>query len=308
MSRPLKDALLEKALTDLRSTTGLVRRHAASELAALRDPRALNPLMVVAANDPEPNVRIEATRAVAEIRAKDALPGSRRDKTPDLEETSESWSQGIMRSGLAGGRGPATSAEEEEGPEYREAPKATAKTRKLTKANWAAPDRPDMPAAELKLRSTAAENARALHEVRQRSPEEAARLRQQLLDEALRGTGVHVEAKRYGFKLEVHLLDGRRQYVRIGFEQSDFESDKLIVIFSPCGRAMPEHYKWALELNHRLSYGKLGVHKGPRYDEFVMSATLLEATTDPAELRKAILAVAEKADKIEKMFSPEDRY
>ncbi len=85
-------------------------------------------------------------------------------------------------------------------------------------------------------------------------------------------------------------------------------SVKVIVIFSPCGKADPRHFRWALELNHGLSYGKLGVVGGPAGDEFVMLATLLEATTDPAELRTAILSVAEKADKVEQRFDTQDRY
>lgn len=280
---PAKDEDLRRSLGDLRSEVGLIRRRAAGELARLHDPRALDALMAAAARDVEAQVRSEAARAVEEIR------GSRSIPLAEPGEQTETWSRRVL-----------DKASSDTG-ERRQVP--LAKTKKLKKSELAETREQSPP-----VRSSAAENARALEATRQRSATDAATIRRALLDESLAAMGIAIEQKRYGFKLTVPLLDGRKQFVRVGYEQSDFEADKVIVIFSPCGRAEPKHFRWALELNHGLSYGKLGLVTGPHGDEFVMSATLLEATADPAELRKAILSVAEKADKVERQFSPEDRY
>lgn len=287
MSAKERDDLLRRALGDLRSEVGLIRRRAVGELGRLGDPRALDVLMAAAEHDTEVQVRSEAARAVEAIHA-------RGDQDEPGEATGE-WAQRILKK--------ASSDTGDRPPPPPPPPGAFARTKKLKKSELS---EPEMDAAP--VRSSAAENARALEATRQRSPAAAADARRQLLDESLSGMGIPVEKKRYGFKVTVPLLDGRRQFVRVGYEQSDFEADKVIVIFSPCGKADPKQFRWALELNHGLSYGKLGIVGGPHGEEFVMSATLLEATADPAELRKAILSVAEKADKVEQTFGPEDRY
>lgn len=236
--------------------------------------------MSAAARDVEAQVRQDALRAVERLKPV-AIP------LDEPGETTDQWSGRILKK--------ASSSDDAK-------PKPLEKTKRLRKANVAT-----TPRAEPSLRSSAAENARALEATRSRSVTEAMSVRRQLLDEALSGMAIPIEEKRYGFRLTVPLLNARKQFVRVGYEQSDFESDKVIVVFSPCGQAEPKFFRWALELNHGLSYGKLGIVAGPHGDEFVMSATLLEATADPAELRKAILSVAEKADRVEAQFSPEDR-
>jgi hypothetical protein len=279
MSADETEALLRRSLHDLRSEVGLIRRRAVEELVRLGDRRALDALMAAAARDVEAQVRLDASRAIERLQAV-AIP------IEEPGETTDRWSGRVLEA--------ASSADA--------AAKPLDKTKRLRRA-----DAPTAQAEPAPLRSSAAENARALEAARVRAPQDAVTFRRQLLAEALSGMPIAIEEKRYGFRIIVPLLDGRKQIVRVGYEQSDFESDKVIVVFSPCGRADPRFFRWALELNHGLSYGKLGVVAGPRGDEFVMSATLLEATADPAELRKAILSVAEKADRVEAKFSPEDR-
>ncbi|MEZ0230898.1 MAG: HEAT repeat domain-containing protein, partial [Planctomycetota bacterium] len=289
-----RDETLKRSLGDLRSEVGLIRRRAIHELARLQDPRALDALMASAARDVEAQVRADATRAVESIRKRgDADQGDRREHRGADEpgEATDQWSARVLKTASSEGDVP-------------RAPLARTKKLKKGALDETAIEHHARTAGPPPIRSSAAENARALDAARQRSSTDSARVRRELLDEALQGMSIPIESKRYGFKLTVPLLDGRRQFVRVGYEQSDFESDKVIVIFSPCGKADPKQYKWALELNHGLSYGKLGLVAGPHGDEFVMSATLLEATADPAELRKAILSVAEKADKVEQTFGP----
>jgi len=277
-----KDEILRRSLGDLRSEVGLIRRRAVGELARLQDPRALDALMAIAAKDVEAQVRAEAMRAVQALRS---IP-----LEDEVGEGTGQWSRRVLNKASSSDAGERTRA-------------PLPRTKRLRKGDLETTQVGGSP-----LRSSSDENARALEATRSRSAAEAARARRALLDEALAGMKIPVEGKRYGFKLMVPLLDGRKQFVRVGYEQSDFEADKVIVIFSPCGKAEPSRFKWALELNHGLSYGKLGIVGGPNGDEFVMSATLLEATADPAELRKAVLSVAEKADKVEQQITPgEDR-
>jgi hypothetical protein len=287
MSPPKGDDQLRRSIEELRSEVGLIRRRAVGELARLKDPRALDALMATATRDPEAQVRQDAARAVEVIRGKVSIPV---DEPSEPGETTEHWSGRVLKG-----------ASSQTGEGFQRS--GFERTKKLKKSDLERTVGLGPPP----VRSSAAENARALEAVRNRPAQDALTLRKQLLDEALQSMGIKVEQKRYGFKLAVPLLNGRKQFVRVGYEQSDFESDKVIVVFSPCGRADPKHFRWALELNHGLSYGKLGLVSGPQGDEFVMSATLLEATADPAEVRKAILSVAEKADKVEAQFSPEDR-
>jgi hypothetical protein len=283
-----------RALSDLTSDVALVRRYAVRELGRWGDARVLAPLQDIQARDPEAQIRAEAAKAVDAIRLRVAAAAIRGDKVdpasvipPEAHFEEDRRGTGVV---------PLLGDLRTPGSGRIKMVDSQADTVAASSLGEAAPAR------------SAAENLRELMRVRTRSKEEAATDRRRLLDEALIGLEVPVTPKPYGFKLDVPLIDGRRQFVRIAYEQSDFENDKIMVVFSPCGPAKEKLYRWALELNHRLTYGKVGVHT-PKDggQEFVMSAALVEATADPIELRKAVLAIAEKADRIEKLFWDEDR-
>lgn len=132
-------------------------------------------------------------------------------------------------------------------------------------------------------------------------------LRARMIEAALKGIDKKVEPRSYGYRVEVPLLGDRRQFVRIAYERSDFEDDKLIIIYTVCGPAAPDHYKWALKMNRKLDHGKLCIGKDAEGgDCFLMMQTLMERTADVAELRKAVLTIAEKGDRIESLITGMD--
>ncbi|MDF1667521.1 MAG: hypothetical protein P1V97_37630 [Planctomycetota bacterium] len=134
-------------------------------------------------------------------------------------------------------------------------------------------------------------------------------LRARMIEAALKGIDKKIEPRSYGYRVEVPLLGDRRQFVRIAYERSDFEDDKLIIIYTVCGPAAPDHFKWALKMNRKLDHGKLCIGKdADGGDCFLMMQTLMERTADVAEMRKAVLTIAEKGDRIEGLLTGMDIY
>jgi hypothetical protein len=132
--------------------------------------------------------------------------------------------------------------------------------------------------------------------------------RENLVREAITGTNIRLERRPYGFKLTVPLLKGRKQKVRVVFENSDPEGDKIILIFTECGKATPKNYRWALSTNMKMAYGHMAIRRVEEGDMFICLNTLLERTTDPEEIAKSVMAIAERGDWIEKQLSKVDRY
>jgi hypothetical protein len=132
-------------------------------------------------------------------------------------------------------------------------------------------------------------------------------LRARLIEAALKGIDKTVEPRSYGYRVEVPLLGDRRQFVRIAYERSDFEADKIIIVYTVCGPACPDHYKWALTMNRKLDHGKLCIGKDADGGEcFLLMQTLIERTADTAKMRKAVLTIAEKGDRIEGLLTGMD--
>lgn len=131
--------------------------------------------------------------------------------------------------------------------------------------------------------------------------------RAQLIENALEGLDKSVEPRNYGYRVMIPLLGGRKQYVRIAYERSDFEDDKLIVIYTRCGPARPDLFQWALELNRKLDHGKLAIGMDTDGQEcFILMQNLLEHSATSEEMRKAVLSIAEKGDRIEKLLTDTD--
>jgi hypothetical protein len=133
---------------------------------------------------------------------------------------------------------------------------------------------------------------------RPRQPSE----REQLLTDALEGTGASWEATPFGFEIEVPLA-GRKQRVRVIYENPDPDGDRTILVQTTCGPAQEANFKWALRLNLKFAYGHLAIRRVENADQFVFCQTLLEKTTQPEELRKAVLAAADRGDWVEKQVT-----
>jgi hypothetical protein len=160
--------------------------------------------------------------------------------------------------------------------------------------------------------------AEAMEKIRSRFPppgkedgkEDAAGLpaRQDLLKRALAGVGAEIEARSYGFKVKVPLLRGRTQEVRVVYDKSDPEDDPVLLLFTICGDAKEKHFRWALKLNARLTYGSLALWSSKDREQFILITTMLEEDTTADELRKSILTLAEKGDTIEGQLHERDKY
>ena len=97
------------------------------------------------------------------------------------------------------------------------------------------------------------------------------------------------------YTVEVKLAGGEMQDVDVNLALKDHEGAPIVVVFANCGPASPEHYEYALIRNLRMPYGAMAVRKGKSGAQFVMFNTLLREDMSPLELRKSILAIAERA-------------
>ena len=129
---------------------------------------------------------------------------------------------------------------------------------------------------------------------------------QGLMREALAGTDIKRAKKGLRYSLTVPLPGGRSQKVAVTFDGKDIDGSSLITIHSLCGPADPEMYRHALKMNAKLPYGAISVAKAMGKEHFVLMNTQLARTAQPLEVRKSVLAVAQKADEIEQQLTGED--
>lgn len=123
-----------------------------------------------------------------------------------------------------------------------------------------------------------------------------------LVTAALEGSGATCVRSPFGYEVEV-ALGARKQRVRVILEGRDDDGDALILVETTCGQAHPGSYKWALRENYKFMHGHLALRRSGDEEQFVFRRTLLERETQPAELRKAILAAGREGDRIEHRHS-----
>jgi serine/threonine-protein kinase len=101
---------------------------------------------------------------------------------------------------------------------------------------------------------------------------------------------------------------GRSQRVLVEECQAPIGRERLIRIFSVCGRADPAYYRRALELNSRLCHGALALQDIDGEPFFVMSNSFPRTTCDPEEIRSSIQEIARWADQVEAALATTDQY
>ena len=131
---------------------------------------------------------------------------------------------------------------------------------------------------------------------------------QHLLEEALSGINLELTAQEKKFKLHLPLSTARQQTVHVRFDRQDLEGHPMIAIQSFCGAKSPDLYQLCLEENAKMAYGSIGLAKWGEQEMFVVGDNQLAATADPAELRAAILQIAQKADHLEERLTGADRH
>jgi len=128
-----------------------------------------------------------------------------------------------------------------------------------------------------------------------------------LIETAIEGTAIGVEAREGGYILTVPLEGGRHQQVTVAFGPKDFEGEPLVVVYTECGPASPANYEWALRQNLRMSFGAIGIRDRAGVPTFVMLNTHSRATVSPSDIRKSVMLLARKADAVEAALTREDR-
>lgn len=128
-----------------------------------------------------------------------------------------------------------------------------------------------------------------------------------LMQVALKGCNVFWSAEapgRYG--LRSPLEDGESQEVTANLALKDHEGSPIVIVYADCGPASAEHFEYALRRNLRMPYGALAVRDSPSGPQFVMFNTLLREDLSPLELRKSVLAVAERAARVRREIESGD--
>ena len=119
-----------------------------------------------------------------------------------------------------------------------------------------------------------------------------------MVELALRGSGAAWREQGTGrFAVEVPCA-GAVQEVSLILSAKDHEGAPIAIVYAECGPASPEHYEYALRRNLRMPYGALAIRDVGGRPQFVMFNTLLREDMSPLELRKSILAVAERAARV----------
>ncbi len=124
---------------------------------------------------------------------------------------------------------------------------------------------------------------------------------ERLVELALEGAGAEWRARGQGrYLLDLPVAEGRRRQVTVLFGVTDHEGSPVVVVFSTCGEARPEHYETALRNNLRMPYGAVALRDVDGRPHFVMFNTVLRQGLSPTELRKSIMTVGERGERTEK--------
>lgn len=120
-----------------------------------------------------------------------------------------------------------------------------------------------------------------------------------LLREAVRGLNVEVTSKGAVAVIQARLDGGRQQTVRVAMKAVDFEKSPIVLVYSECGPADPRFFEYALKANMTMPYGALAIRSVEGQDRLVMFNSMLRRGLTPLALRKSIVSIAEKADKVQ---------
>lgn len=105
------------------------------------------------------------------------------------------------------------------------------------------------------------------------------------------------------YRVDVRLKGGRQQHVRVAFGKRDHEGEKIVIVYTECGPARPDLYETILRKNMQMPYGAVAVRDVRGAPMFVMFNTLCHEGLTPHALHKSIRAIADRADRIEKLVT-----
>ena len=127
-----------------------------------------------------------------------------------------------------------------------------------------------------------------------------------ILEEATRGLAARYVKIDEGYEIALRLDNGRSQQVRVIMGRKDSEDHEIVMVYSRCAPAHCAAPEWALRFNSQLSYGALALETVDGEDTYVMFNTHLLEGLDPPELRKSVLHVGQRADRLEERLTDSD--
>ncbi|MFO0946839.1 MAG: hypothetical protein U1D30_12985 [Planctomycetota bacterium] len=129
-----------------------------------------------------------------------------------------------------------------------------------------------------------------------------------LVADALRDREIDWSGAEDQYTFRVSLPHFRHQVIHAEIleTQTDSEQHRIVSFWTPCAPASPEHYRTVLDLNGRLPYGAFSVREVAGKAYFVMVENHPRDTIDAAEIRAAVLHLAEWADYLEQRLTGRD--
>jgi len=124
---------------------------------------------------------------------------------------------------------------------------------------------------------------------------------EELVQQALEGAGATVQKEaddRYSVSLPIG--KARRRQVTVVFGATDHEDSPIVIVYANCGEADAMHYEKVLRDNLRMPYGAVALRDIGGEPYFVMFNTILREGLSPTELRKSIMTVGERADRVQR--------
>ena len=110
-----------------------------------------------------------------------------------------------------------------------------------------------------------------------------------------------------GYSMKVTTKDGRSQSVLIEETQSNTKMN-IVRVSTPCAKADPASYEWALKNNTSMSHCALGVEERGGELMLILTNNLLADSLSFAELKLSVKEVAFYGDWIEEKLSGDDKY
>lgn len=126
----------------------------------------------------------------------------------------------------------------------------------------------------------------------------------ELLELTLEESGAQWSEEAEGrYVIELPVGKRRTRQVTVVFGGEDHEHSPIVIVYANCGEASPEHYETVLRNNLRMPYGAVALRDIGGKPYFVMFNTILREALGPTELRKSIVSVGERAERVERQLS-----
>lgn len=103
------------------------------------------------------------------------------------------------------------------------------------------------------------------------------------------------------------LPNNRRQVVHVE-PHTRKDGAQLIRIYTVCGPAQPDAYRWALRANRNLPLGALAVAKYEGTEHFILLNCYMTSTVTPADVRSSVSELSRYGDWIEQKITGLDDF